>query len=592
MISTILSMEVEQQVRVMLVEYSTAWEKHLSITIEHPTHPEHGDYSTNIAMLLAKVFKRSPLQIAAELQQRLEKRGNMDGLFYKIAVAQPGFLNFYVNWQVWASRTFETPKASKLKVLIEHTSINVEIHNYIDDLGNQLADTVVGILNTQINQPYVRFGDFCWETYAEVNHAYKVNPILLEQRTKMLHALEEGHSNMAWMGSLVAERIVHEQLDEMRQFGIEYDVLVWESNIVREGFWTSAFQLLLQTNVFHKVTEGKLLGCWVLKRPEEQTESIEESDYHADKVLVRSNGILTYTAKDIAYHLWKFGLLDKDFTYKKFADRVWSTHPKGVKKPIGHADMVINVIDQRQAYPQAMVKLAFDVLGYQEQAQQLKHVSYGVVSLSPETALSIGVDTSDGKSSYAMSGRQGIGIKVSDLLDRMEHIIEQKRKRKRGLSSRTIAAAAIRYYLLKYHLQTEVVFDLQQATEVSGNSGVYLLYSYARANSILDKAVIKKTIPPEFTTNAIELELQEYNLLRQIAYWPETFQIAVNQLAPNLICGYAFELATLFNHFYSCCPILKASENKLEFRLWLTQLFKETLHHALQALGLPTPKVM
>jgi arginyl-tRNA synthetase len=191
-----------------------------------------------------------------------------------------------------------------------------------------------------------------------------------------------------------------------------------------------------------------------------------------------------------------------------------------------------------------------------------------------------------------MSGRQGIGIKVSDLLDHMEHIINQKRKRKGGLSSRTLATAAIRYYLLKYHLQTEVIFDLQQATAVSGNSGIYLLYAYARANSILDKASKKMVLPTKFPTNSIELEFHENNLLRQIAYWDETFQLAVNQLAPNLICGYAFELAALFNNFYSACPILTVSGNKLDLRLWLTQLFKETLHKALQALGLPTPKRM
>ncbi|MEX2462144.1 MAG: arginine--tRNA ligase [Paenibacillaceae bacterium] len=621
MISNLLSNEIKQEVELLLINYGVNYDDLTDININHPIHIEHGDYSTNIAMLLAKILKKSPIQIAMELQQNFEQRKIIGGLFYKIVVAQPGFINFFVNWQVWATRKFEPPKASKSKILIEHTSINpnksahighlrnscigdalaqmlalagnnIEVHNYIDDLGNQLADTVVGILNTHTDQSYVRFGDYCWETYAEVNKLYKVNPILQEQRTKMLHALEEGHSNMAWIGSLVAERIVREQIEEMKQFGINYNVLVWESNIVREGLWDSTFKLLQQTNVFHKVTEGKFIGCWVLKHTEEQTDSKDELDFNADKVLVRSNGILTYTAKDIAYHLWKFGLIDKDFTYKKFVGHVWSTHPQGIKKPIGNANIVINVIDQRQEYPQAMVKQALDALGYQEQANNLKHVSYGVVSLSPETALGIGVDTSDGKKSYPMSGRQGIGIKVSDLLDRMEQIIDQKRKRKNGLSSRSIAAAAIRYYLLKYHLQTEVVFDLEQATEISGNSGVYLLYSFARANSILDKSLKTPHLTNESFTKSIELEPQEYILLRQIAYWHETFQLAVKQLAPNLICGYAFELATLFNNFYSSCPILKATENKLELRLWLTKLFKETLQEALQVLGLPTPKRM
>ncbi|NHN28276.1 arginine--tRNA ligase [Paenibacillus agricola] len=629
MIHLILSEQIKQQITAMLHEQGIQPDMDIAVQIEHPTHPEHGDFSTNIAMLLAKVFRQSPIQLAGRLQQKLEQQGSVEGLFAQIKVAPPGFLNFYIDWQAWATRKFAAPKASQTKVLIEHTSINpnksahighlrnscigdalahmlemaghqVEVHNYIDDLGNQLADTVVGMLNTHAEQPHTRFGDYCWDTYAGINQAYKVNPELQAQRTAVLEALEQGNSNLAWMGSLVAERIVAEQLEEMKQFGIRYDVLVWESNIVREGFWAAAFELLQQTDVFQKVTMGKHEGCWVLKQQDEPAEGFEHSDYQIDKVLVRSNGILTYTAKDIAYHLWKFGLLDNDFTYKKFAGEVWSTHPQGVKRKIGHADMVINVIDQRQQYPQQMVKLALEVLGFTKQAAQLKHVSYGVVSLSPITANGLGVDTTEGKAAYAMSGRQGIGIKVADLLDRMEQTIYTKRKRKQGLASRTIAAAAIRYYLLKYHLQTEVIFDLEQATEVSGNSGVYLLYAYARANSILEKA----TDGPSTTTKTTEMPResvrinseplmpQELQLLRQLAYWPETFQLAVDQLAPNLICNYAFELAALFNNFYSVCPILKAPEDKVALRLWITQQFKETLHQALQALGMPTPKRM
>jgi arginyl-tRNA synthetase len=651
MINHVLRKAIEQQVRAMLLEKGIEPDMELTIQIEHPAHPEHGDYSTNIAMLMAKTLRKSPLHIAEIIQNRLGQQGNLEGLFAQIKVATPGFLNFYLDWQVWASRPFTPSKASRTKILIEHTSINpnksahighlrnscigdalarmlemaghqVEVHNYIDDLGNQLADTVVGILNTSTEHPHARFGDFCWDTYAGINQAYKTSPELQEKRTTVLQALEEGHSNLAWIGSLVAERIVAEQLEEMKQFDIRYDVLVWESHIVREGFWTAAFQLLQQTDVFQKVKDGKLEGCWVLKQEnagkkakhgtedaskeaqKAPEEAQEDNGYQSDKVLVRSNGILTYTAKDIAYHLWKFGLLDKNFTYQKFAGHAWSTHASGINRKIGRADTVINVIDQRQQYPQLMVKHALEVLGYAKQAEQLKHVSYGVVSLSPLTAAGLGIDTIEGKTAYAMSGRQGIGIKVSDLLDRMEQTIQAKRKRKQGLSSRVIAAAAIRYYLLKYHLQTEIIFDLEQAIEVSGNSGVYLLYAYARANRIFEKADLPASLSipvspasmeastsfiPDFSS---QLELQEHHLLRQIAFWPETFQNAVDQLAPNLICSYAFELSALFNNFYSVCPILKAPEDKLEFRLWLTGQFKNTLQQALKALGMPTPKKM
>ncbi|NEW06307.1 arginine--tRNA ligase [Paenibacillus sp. SYP-B3998] len=619
--------EIEAQTVALLHEHGLASPPQLKVITEHPANKEHGDYSTNIAMLLARHLHKPPMQIAVSLKERMEKSGSIQRLFSQIVVAQPGFLNFYVDWQEWASQEFHTAKPLKdsmtrKKVLVEHTSINpnkaahighlrnsvigdslsrmlrqagyqVEVHNYIDDLGNQLADTVVGILHTRTEQPYERFGDFCWDTYAKVNQIYQVNPSLVEERSVVLHALEAGHSNLAWVGALVAERIVREQLEEMKHFGIGYDVLVWESSIVREGFWDTAFKLLQQTGMFHKVTEGKLTGCWVLKHSSDSADPIEGSDYQADKVLVRSNGILTYTAKDIAYHLWKFGILENDFVYKKWETGLWSTAPVGSKKAIGRADMVINVIDHRQQYPQAMVKLALEVLGYEKQANQLKHVSYGVVSLSPDTAAGLGIDISDGKSSYAMSGRQGIGIKVADLLDHMEIVIDAKRSRKAGISSKSIAAAAIRYYLLKYHLQTEVILDIQQATEVTGNSGVYVLYAYTRANSILDKAKREPHVQGiAWQLDADKLEESEYKLLRHLAYWPETLDNAITQLAPSVICQYAFELAALFNHFYGTCPVLKGTVELISHRLWITQAYKETLHQVLQILGLPTPNRM
>ncbi|MBP1994833.1 arginine--tRNA ligase [Paenibacillus eucommiae] len=634
MISKQISLAIEEIVQVLLAEAGQPRPDKLGIIAGHPASLEHGDYSINIAMQLAKILKKPPLVIANTIKDKLLSHTQIQPWFQQIEVAAPGFINLYLNWEKWVATPFSTlslSDQSHSKVIIEHTSINpnksahighlrnscigdtltrmlkrtghqVEVHNYIDDLGNQLADTVVGILHTPSNeQAYSRFGDFCWDVYSQVNHAYKENPDLQNERAVVLHQLEQGNSNLAWVGLLVAERIVKEHLEEMKPFNIQYDVLVWESSIVREGFWSHAFELLKTTAIFQQETEGKLTGCWVLKQPGDKDDSDGpgHADYQADKVLIRSNGLLTYTAKDIAYHLWKFGVLGKEFRYKKFADRLWSTDPTGVKRPIGKADMVINIIDHRQEYPQAMVKQALLALGFEQQANQLRHVSYGVVSLSPDTAAGLGVDISAGRHSYPMSGRQGIGIKVAVLLDQMEQIIDAKRSRKAGLSSRAIAAAAIRYYLLRFNLLTEVVFDLDQATEVSGNTGVYLLYSYARSCSILDKALEESNAKSQAEAAAhrepidySKLDIQEYKLMRHLAYWPETLQTAAKELTPNTLCSYVYELATMFNHFYAVCPILKAEEPKKGFRLWLTERFKDTLHDALGILGLPAPKRM
>ncbi|MBH5316510.1 arginine--tRNA ligase [Paenibacillus sp. GSMTC-2017] len=635
MISQLLKQKLEQTTEQLLQKEGIVTDRPIKVSVEKPSNEDHGEYSSNVAMQLAKLLRRSPLDIARYYQEKLKEDDELNKIVDLIEIAPPGFINFHLNWSGWAEGLSRQGGGSKpataKKTLIEHTSINpnksahighlrnscigdtlarllrhqghkVEVHNYIDDLGNQLADTVVGLLRSTTEGSFERFGDFCWETYSAVNKAYKSAPELTQQRTNILHQLEEGNNAMAWLGLLVAERIVKEHVDEMNQFGISYDVLVWESDIVREGFWSETFEKLEQTSVFRQEQTGKLAGCWVLKADAGKSDEVSgvlaeevandsDSDGHQeDKVLVRSNGVLTYTAKDIAYHLWKFGLLDKDFRYKKFSDGLWTTNGGGKKRSIGLADTVINVIDQRQQYPQAMVKEALIALGFEAQAQHLHHVSYGVVSLSPETAKGLGIDTSDGKRAYAMSGRQGIGVKVSEMLSVMEKVVDERRSRKIGLSSRTIAAAAIRYYLLKYHLQTEVVFDLQQATETTGNTGIYLLYTYARTSSLLEKVNIANVgiELPSFD----DLEKQERALLRLLAYWPETLQNAERELSPNVLCTYAHELAATFNHFYAVCPILKAEEGKKSLRVWLSHRSKETLHEVLTILGLPTPKRM
>ncbi|MCL6604671.1 MAG: arginine--tRNA ligase [Paenibacillus sp.] len=617
MFSQLIKSHLEQSVRNVLKSLSVSYTDEISVRLEQPANLEHGDYSSSIAMQLAKILRKAPMVIAELVKADLQQQGNMERLLVKIEVVAPGFINLYINWQAWAGRTFELPPTSGEKAVIEHTSINpnksahighlrnscigdalvrilkrtgynVEVHNYIDDLGNQLADTVVGLLNVPFEGEHARFGDYCWDIYAGVNKEYARNPEMTNKRTAVLHALEKGTGNDAWLGNLVAERIVREHVEEMKNFGIEYDLLVWESSIVREGFWSSAFERLMLTSVFVQEKEGKLNGCWVLKQASVADDGDADSeDFSMDKVLVRSNGILTYTAKDIAYHLWKFGLLEKDFSYHEFTAGLWTTGLTGQPKPYGKADIVINVIDNRQEYPQQMVKQALQVLGYTDQAEKLHHVSYGVVSLSPASAAELGIDISDGKTSYAMSGRQGIGVKVTDLVQLMENTVEYSRSDKSGLSSRDIATAAIRYYLLRFNLGTEIIFDFRQATEISGNTGVYLMYTFARANSVLSKApATDLTKLPQFP---IELEKAESSLLRHLSTWEDTLYSASKELTPNTLCNYAYTLATLFNNFYSVCPILKGEESTIQFRVWLTSRVNLTLGDVLQVLGLPTP---
>ncbi|WP_150269502.1 arginine--tRNA ligase [Paenibacillus tepidiphilus] len=627
MVSQLIVTALQQSVQQVFQHLGANIDTSPAIALEQPANPEFGDYSSNIAMQLAKVLRKAPSVIAELIAAEFRRQEAVRDLVDRIDIAAPGFINLYINWPEWVAHTSETARSYELpatpgqKVVVEHTSVNpnksmhighlrnscigdtlvrllrktgyeVEVHNYVDDLGNQLADTVVGLLNVPLAGEHGRFGDYCWDIYAGVNRQYAQQPETVQKRTEILHALEQGGNNTAWLGQLVAERIVREHVAEMHDFGIDYDLLVWESSIVREGFWSAAFELLKNTDGFVQEQEGKLAGCWILKHTAGDPAGEETEEHLKDKVLVRSNGILTYTAKDIAYHLWKFGLLSKDFVYSEFQTGLWTTGLNGQSKSYGHADKVINVIDYRQEYPQAVVKQALESLGYHAQAEQLHHVSYGVVSLSPASAARLGMDISDGKSSYAMSGRQGIGIKVTELIGYMEKTIETTRSDKSGLSSRAIAIAAIRYYLLRFNLGTEVIFDFEQATEISGNTGVYLMYTYARAGSVLGKS----GLPAEDLATPVpfpeQLEPAELALLRQLSIWHDTLLAASRSLTPNTLCNYAHTLASLFNNFYSACPILKGEQTTVAFRLWLTGKFQGTLGEALEVLGLPLPERM
>lgn len=361
MLSQLIKNSLEQCIHKVSEDLGIPGSSAVKVALEQPANADHGDYSSNIAMQLARTLRKAPAVIAELIIAELKSSGSVNGLLQRIEVAPPGFINMYIDWQVWATTDFAIPQAGGEKVIVEHTSVNpnksmhighlrnscigdalvrilrktghtVEVHNYVDDLGNQLADTVVGLLNVPLAGKHARFGDYCWDIYAEINKEYAEHPESVNKRTEILHALEEGHGNTAWIGNLVAGQIVKEHVEEMRSFGIHYDLLVWESSILKEGFWSSAFGLLSQTDVFVQEKEGKLDGCWVLKQSAgtgaQETQETEE-EHQKDKVLVRSNGILTYTAKDIAYHLWKFGLLDKDFAYSEFGSGLWTTGLRG-----------------------------------------------------------------------------------------------------------------------------------------------------------------------------------------------------------------------------------------------------------------------
>ncbi|MBM7837627.1 arginyl-tRNA synthetase [Alkalihalobacillus xiaoxiensis] len=609
-------MQLEQQLSKAIQDAAGTYSDQIQIELEQPAQLIHGDYSTNVAMKLARVAKKNPFEIAMDLKAQLERK---ELPINQVDVVRPGFINFFIDWdQIQLNEaTVNEWATNPRKVVVEHTSINpnksahighlrnacigdtlvrihqlagseVEVHNYIDDLGNQLADTVTALLHTESSKPAARFGDYCWEIYSSLNQAYEANELSTDVRDDILHKLEAGNNSIAWLGYAVADKLASEHIEEMGQFGIDYDLLVWERDIVGKGFWEEAFEKLKQTDVFFKQESGPQAGCWVIRTGEDVEDDLEESAHLADKILVRSNGVLTYTAKDIAYHMWKFGLLERNFLYKPKTNELWTTNADGIEAEFGQADAVINVIDYRQEYPQKVVKQALFAAGYEEQANQLHHVPYGVVSLSKQTAKRLGLEVQADKDVYAMSGRKGIGIKINDLITEMKQAVRVQSPQANEQTVETLTFAAIRYNMLRYNTTSDIVFDLDEATQVTGNTGIYLVYTYARANSIAEKAE-GANISADGASFARAAD-SERALLKHLSGWTTTFQKAVHTLEPNLICTFAFELASLYNRFYSQCPVLKANEDEQKRRVLLTQLVIQKLEDVFAILGLPSQK--
>jgi arginyl-tRNA synthetase len=476
--------------------------------------------------------------------------------------------------------------------MLRRTGHAVEVNDYIDDTGVQVADVVVGVrelgLEPLAGEP---FDQFCSRAYVEVSRRYETEPELVERRRATLRAIEERDNEVAVFAKQLASRVVDAHLATMARFDIGYDLLTWESDILELGFWRHAFEQLRAAGAIVHVETGRLAGCWVM--PWDESEQGEDGDEERDaKVLVKSDGVATYTAKDIAYQLWKFGLLGLDFHY-----RPW--HPELPGSPMtttasagdgavadarfGHAARVVNVIDARQAYLQRVVRDALDRLGHHEQAENSIHLAYEVVALTPAAARELGVEVADGGPAVvALSGRKGIEVRADDLLDLA--VAKLRDKARDEETARALAAAAVRYYLLKFSLTQIIAFDFDEALRVTGDTGVYLQYAHARAAGILRKTADgggDVVIPGE-------LLAVERALLHRIDLYPRAVAEAAASLAPGVLAVYAFSLASAFSDFYEHTPPIVREEDpqRRRFRRAHTAATHAALGDALHTLGM------
>ena len=627
-----------------------------TLTSERPPRIEFGDLAFPFPFDLAKNLKRPPRDIAREVVERIEPPPEVD----RFEAAGAGYVNvffrrgtFLRDLAVWLSSTL--PASSGPKVIVEHTNINpnkaahighlrnaalgdtfvrllraeghrVEVQNYIDNTGVQVADVVVGFEQLrqlsldQVRQIEDPFDYFCWDLYAEVADWYQQDETRLEYRHRALQQIETAQGKTAELAEYIASRVVRAHLKTMARMGVEYDVLPRESEILQLKFWEQAFAQLKEAGAIRFVKQGPNRGCWVMQLPEDESGSEDE------KIIVRSNGTVTYVGKDIAYQLWKFGLLSNNFHYQPFHEYpngrvVWITSTRAVNgnpPDFGHGHQVYNVIDVRQAYLQRVVAQGLRSLNFTSQAERSIHFSYEMVALSPGCCQELGIELSDedARRPYVeVSGRKGLGVKADELIDKLiVRCLEEVRARQKDLPdqkrlqiARKIAIGALRYFLLKYTRNAVIAFDFAEALSFEGETGPYLQYSVVRANNIFRK--LKKSEPGwnvsgneksrrilwedlDRTTDLLSDDAL-WSLLVRIARISEAIQQSLRTMEVSYLAKHAFLLAQQFNLFYHKYHILSEKDVfKRTLYLSIADAARRGLLKALDALGIQVPERM
>jgi arginyl-tRNA synthetase len=655
-----LSREVEkvllQQIR---DRYQVSYEK-LNFTL--PPSVDLGELALPVAFDLGRKLKRPPRDIALELAQAAQE---IPGI-WRVDVAGGGYLNFYLHRGSLALRLQESiglslhgrleERVSDGKIIVEHTNINpnkaahighlrnaalgdsfvrclrflghdVEVQNYLDNTGVQVADVVVGLERmegknlAEVANVDGKFDYYCWDVYARVAEFYTQSEENRKWRSLSLQAIEAGDNPTAELANHVAMRVVRAHLATMGRIGVQYDLLPRESEILHLHFWERAFKLLKDRGAVYFVQHGKNRGCWVMKTRDRADDSGGEAsrdDVQDDeKIIVRSDGTVTYVGKDIAYQLWKFGLLGLDFHYRPFevcnGHTLWITAPDevpGVQPPrFGLASRVYNVIDTRQAYLQQVVLQGLKALGYQEQAKNSVHFSYEMVALSPACCEELGVELSEEekKRPYVeVSGRKGLGVKADDLLDTlMEKALSEVRSRHalpdeeaRRIAS-IIAVGALRYFLLRFARTTVIAFDFKEALNFDGETGPYVQYAVVRANNIFRKlgesgaSPAFQALDPALLQEFLASQNDIWELVYQAARLPEVVRQVTYSLELSQLGKYAFHLAQKFNLFYHRHHILsEIDDHRKQCLLLVTDLVRKQLEKALDLLGCEAPPKM
>jgi arginyl-tRNA synthetase len=628
-----------------------------SLNFTIPPKIELGELALPVAFDLARKVKRPPIEIARELAS---DAGGIAGI-WKADVAGNGYLNFHLDRGAFAAELAASVAQQRFgrasepeetgKIVVEHTNINpnkaahighlrnatlgdsfvrclrflghqVEVQNYLDNTGVQVADVVVGLERMEgktladVQAVGGKFDYYCWDVYARVADFYQASEENRKWRSLTLQAVEAGNNPTAELAEYVAMRIVKAHLATMARINVQYDLLPRESEILHLHFWNKAYQLLKDRRAIYYVDEGKNRGCWVMMTGNPQSELSREEAEDDEKIIVRSDGTVTYVGKDMAYQLWKFGLLGLDFQYRPYETAnghpLWVTaaEPDSQSAPphFGRAHRVYNVIDSRQAYLQNIVVQGLQALGFHEQAKNSIHFSYEMVALTAACCDELGFPLSeqDRKRPYVeVSGRKGLGVKADDLLDALVRKALAEVQARHALSNeeseniaRIIAVGALRYFLLRFARNTVIAFDFKEALNFDGETGPYVQYAVVRANNIFRKLAESGEEPPgpgpypgfgDFLAGDNEI----WELVYQAARLPEIVRQIAQSLELGQLCKYAFSLAQRFNLFYHKHHILSETDlQKRQHLLLVTDLVRKQLAQALYLLGCEVPPKM
>ncbi|MCI0665667.1 MAG: arginine--tRNA ligase [Acidobacteria bacterium] len=640
------------------------------LPVEVPPKTELGDLAFPIAFELAKRIKaatgekKNPRELANNLAEGLKA---IPGIA-RVEVAGAGYLNLFFDRAMTFTQLVDPRPSSESggdrelgKLIVEHTAINpnkaahighvrnavlgdttarilratgenVEVHNYIDNTGPQVADIVVGLVHLEgksleevknLIEEENRLDYYCWDLYSRVGGWYEEDRSRIEIRLRTLHEIEEGGNVTAEIAELVSSRIVDRHLDTMARLDISYDLLARESEILHLHFWKHAFEKLKASGDIVYENEGRSKGCWVMKSEERSGDG--DTEFDPDKIIVRSNGTVTYTGKDIAYHLWKLGKLEKlDFHYRPLrrdhhGREVWITtadeqEARGDHPPFGRGTAFLNVIDVGQSYLQANVKRGVMAIDHDERVNRSAHLAYEKVTLTPAAALELGMELSADdtqRRQIGMSGRKGLGVKADDLIDRLEEdALKEVQSRHQDLGeieqkriAHQIAVAALRYFLLKYTRSSIIAFDFAEALSFDGETGPYIQYSAVRAANIFRKL---GSVPEELRGKFAKCSREEINRffsgeigddLWSLVYFAsrleEVTQTAASTCEPAHLAKYAFQLAKQFNLFYHSYHILsEENETRKILLLMVADLVRGRLEEALNLLGIEAPERM